>query len=402
MDVKGDTNIKDKLSNKTDEGINDGHSFQQESRSEEIQKQIRYPIIDIKEEIEVKDETLYTDEENMESGQGFEAKYETLCIKEEVMEENGQDFGQSSGLDGSQMKISYPIINVNEKIEMKDDQLYIKEEDVVSDDQIYEVKENTLYIKEEIMENGQDQGQGQGFDQSSGLDESQIDICGVNYDEDEEDTTEFVVEGILNSEPQTTSELFSQNIENSKKKSKSKRKFKCDHCSFQSNSKYSLRIHMFRHTNTKLFKCSLCSYEGIQKADLNSHMLIHSDFKPFKCSKCSYECKRKGSLKPHMLTHGEFKRFKCSMCSYECKLKGSLKTHMLSHADLKPFKIHGTAILEFGSINNIDISIDNGLDMINIGLCQRRKLPITHGMEYWDKCPHNGRMFDSWAIHSSA
>ncbi|RXG72357.1 hypothetical protein Avbf_05447 [Armadillidium vulgare] len=171
MDAKRDINIKDKLSKKTDDGINNEHSFQQESGSEEIQKQILYPIIDIKEEIEVKDETFYTDEENMESGQGFEGKYDTLFIKEEVMEENGQDFGQSSGLDGSQMKISYPIINVNEKIEAKDDKLNIKEEDV-SDDRIYEVKENTLYIKEEIMENGQDQGQG--FDQSSGLDESQI------------------------------------------------------------------------------------------------------------------------------------------------------------------------------------------------------------------------------------
>ncbi|RXG59412.1 hypothetical protein Avbf_13372 [Armadillidium vulgare] len=191
MDVKGDINIKDKLSKKTDDGINNEHSFQQESGSEKIQKQILYPIIDIKEEIEVKDETFYTDEEYIESGQGFEANYETLCIKEEVMEENGQghgqDFGQSSGLDGSQMKIFYPKINVNEKIEAKDDKLYIKEEDV-SDDRIYEVKENTLYIKEEIMENGQDQGQG--FDQSSGLDESQSDICDVNF-EDEEDT-EFV------------------------------------------------------------------------------------------------------------------------------------------------------------------------------------------------------------------
>ncbi|RXG50978.1 hypothetical protein Avbf_06204 [Armadillidium vulgare] len=147
------------------------------------QKQIVYPIIDIKEEIEVKDEIFYTNEENMESGQGFEEKYETLFIKEGVMEENGQghgqDFGQSSGLDGSQMKIFYPIINVNEKIEAKDDKLNIKEEDV-SDDRIYEVKENTLYIKEEIMENGQDQGQGQGFDQSSGLDESQVGIKILN------------------------------------------------------------------------------------------------------------------------------------------------------------------------------------------------------------------------------
>ncbi|RXG66707.1 hypothetical protein Avbf_17647, partial [Armadillidium vulgare] len=137
-------------------------------------KQILYPIIDIKEEIEVKDETFYTDEEYIESGQGFEANYETLCIKEEVMEENGQghgqDFGQSSGLDGNE---DFPtqLLNVNEKIEAKDDKLYIKEEDV-SDDRIDDVKENTLYIKEEIMENGQ--GQGQGFDQSSGLDESQI------------------------------------------------------------------------------------------------------------------------------------------------------------------------------------------------------------------------------------
>ncbi|RXG56225.1 hypothetical protein Avbf_17028 [Armadillidium vulgare] len=145
----------------------------------------------------MKDETFYTDEEDMESGQGFQGKYDTLFIKEEFMEENGQghgqDFGQSSGLDGSQMKISYPITNVNEKIEAKDDKLNIKEEDV-SDDRIYDVKENTLYIKEEIMENGQDQGQG--FDQSSGLDESQSDICDVNY-EDEEDT-EFVAKDILN------------------------------------------------------------------------------------------------------------------------------------------------------------------------------------------------------------
>ncbi|RXG55033.1 hypothetical protein Avbf_11328 [Armadillidium vulgare] len=143
MDVKGD-NIKDKLSKKTDDGINNEHSFQQESGSEEIQNQILYPIIDIKEEIEVKDETFYTTEENMESGQGFEGKYDTLFIKEEVMEENGQ-----------MMKIFYPIINVNEKIEVKDDK---------------------LYIKEEIMENGQGQDQGQGFDQSSELDESQVGI----------------------------------------------------------------------------------------------------------------------------------------------------------------------------------------------------------------------------------
>ncbi|RXG58875.1 hypothetical protein Avbf_11734, partial [Armadillidium vulgare] len=252
MDVKGDTNIKDKLSKKTDDGINNEHSFQQETGSEEIQQnQILYPIIDIKEEIEVKDETFYTDEENMESGQGFEAEYETLFIKEEVMEENGQghgqDFGQSSGLDGSQMKIFYPIIDVNEKIEVKDDKLYIKEEDV-SDDRIYEVKENTLYIKEEIMENGQDQGQGQGFDQSSGLDESQTNICDVKY-EDEEDT-EFVAKDILNSEPQTTSELFSQSVKNSEMKSNFEsfieKKFKCNHCSYQSNFKNSLKIHLLR------------------------------------------------------------------------------------------------------------------------------------------------------------
>ncbi|RXG58874.1 hypothetical protein Avbf_11736 [Armadillidium vulgare] len=60
MDAKGDINIKDKLSKKTDDGINNEHSFQQESGSEEIQNQIVYPIIDIKEEIEVKDETFYT------------------------------------------------------------------------------------------------------------------------------------------------------------------------------------------------------------------------------------------------------------------------------------------------------------------------------------------------------
>ncbi|RXG53239.1 SAGA-associated factor 29 [Armadillidium vulgare] len=170
MDAKGDINIKDKLSKKTDDGINNEHSFQQESGSEEIQKQIVYPIIDMKEEIELKDETFYTKEENMESDQGFEGKYETLFIKEGVMEENGQDFGQSSGLDGSQKQIVYPIIDIKEEIEVKDETFYTDEENMESG-QGFEAEYETLFIKEEVMEeNGQD------FGQSSGLDGSQMKI----------------------------------------------------------------------------------------------------------------------------------------------------------------------------------------------------------------------------------
>ncbi|KAL7634767.1 UNVERIFIED_CONTAM: hypothetical protein RMT77_015144 [Armadillidium vulgare] len=121
-------------------------------------------------------------------------------------------------------------------------------------------------------------------------------------------------------------------------KTHNKRKFKCAHCSYESNLRSKLKRHMLIHSNVKLYKCSDCSYECNEKGNLKTHMLTHTSTKLFKCSDCSYECNHKGSLKLHMLAHSNVKLFNCSYCSYECNHIGNLKRHMLTHTNVKLFK----------------------------------------------------------------
>ncbi|RXG55032.1 hypothetical protein Avbf_11327 [Armadillidium vulgare] len=89
MDAEGDINIKDKLSKKTDDGINNEHSFQQESGSEEIQEEVMEENGQGHGQILVKG-LDGSQEEIMENGQG---------------QDQGQGFDQSSGLDESQVGI---------------------------------------------------------------------------------------------------------------------------------------------------------------------------------------------------------------------------------------------------------------------------------------------------------
>ncbi|KAL7634428.1 UNVERIFIED_CONTAM: hypothetical protein RMT77_014805 [Armadillidium vulgare] len=121
-------------------------------------------------------------------------------------------------------------------------------------------------------------------------------------------------------------------------KTHSKIKFKCVHCSYESNSKSLLRKHLVIHNNKKLFKCSKYSYECNRKGNLQRHILSHGNVKLFTCSECNYRCNEKGSLKKHMPIHVNVKLLKCSVCSYECNFKQNLKRHMLTHGNVKLFK----------------------------------------------------------------
>ncbi|KAL7632363.1 UNVERIFIED_CONTAM: hypothetical protein RMT77_017321 [Armadillidium vulgare] len=98
----------------------------------------------------------------------------------------------------------------------------------------------------------------------------------------------------------------------------------CRFCNFRFKGQAELKSHLKTHEKRK-FKCDHCSYEHNSKSLLKQHLLIHSNVKLFKCSVCSYECNRKGMLKSHMLTHSNINLFKCCECNFECNRKGSLK-----------------------------------------------------------------------------
>ncbi|KAL7634447.1 UNVERIFIED_CONTAM: hypothetical protein RMT77_014824 [Armadillidium vulgare] len=259
--------------------------------------------MDIKSEIDIKDEFF-------ESSEDFRS--------------NTQSFDQDSWMEERRGESFYPII-------------YVKGES--------EIKEENLDLKEENEEHGE-----RDVDEVSGLDENQTLNEDVNHDKkskrlkmepetsrrENKDTEKMDLKNLCckycNINLESPDELKAH------LKYLCKRKFRCAHCNYECTYESELKIHLLKHSNIKLFQCSECSNVFNRIDHLKSHMQTHSNFKLFKCSECSYECNLKRNLKSHMLTHVNYKLFKCSQCSYGCNRKVHLKTHMLRHAKIKLFK----------------------------------------------------------------
>ncbi|KAL7634446.1 UNVERIFIED_CONTAM: hypothetical protein RMT77_014823 [Armadillidium vulgare] len=270
MDIKSEVEIKDELLESSDDFIYNVHRFEQVSVLEEIQENMFYPNVDVKEEIEIKS-----------------LQHEDLF---------------------------YPSLDIKEEIELKIDPLYIKEENTES---------------------------GYHVDQISGLDDSQT-LVG-----DGEEYEKPKMENFVRNRPPTSSRdqliekenlkkilyeccyKFFENLSDLKDHLKNhiNQRFRCPHCSYGYNYKLDLQVHMLKHSKTNLFKCSYCNYESSCKADINSHMLLHAkngSIKVFKCFNCNFEVNQKGKFKKHLLTHFNFKPLKCRKCkkvkTCKCKL----------------------------------------------------------------------------------
>ncbi|KAL7631563.1 UNVERIFIED_CONTAM: hypothetical protein RMT77_018134 [Armadillidium vulgare] len=131
-------------------------------------------------------------------------------------------------------------------------------------------------------------------------------------------------------EGQSTSKRKPQRAVVHKKKNIMRKISVADFVKISFKRKDELKTHLKTY-NKRKFKCAHCSYESNFKSVLKRHMLTHSNIKLYKCSDCSYECNRKGYLRIHMLTHANVKLFKCSDCSYECNQRRHLKRHIYSH-----------------------------------------------------------------------
>ncbi|RXG57716.1 hypothetical protein Avbf_18651, partial [Armadillidium vulgare] len=69
MDIKSEVEIKDEIIESSEDFTNDVQRFEQVSVLEGIQQEnMLYPSVDVKEEIEPKIDPLYIKEENTESG----------------------------------------------------------------------------------------------------------------------------------------------------------------------------------------------------------------------------------------------------------------------------------------------------------------------------------------------
>ncbi|KAB7507653.1 Zinc finger protein ZFAT, partial [Armadillidium nasatum] len=192
-------------------------------------------------------------------------------IKEEFLEDsedyknNDQRFEHNSKLEEIQDKKFCPNIDVKEEREIVDE---------------------SLDFKVEYAKNGEQ------YEQISGADKSQTSTSDVAHGDKDSNLKEKsnLRKGIR------TSRRHSQRIENNDFNKLSRTRnanLKC-----KDAQKSYLKSHRI-----KKFTCSHCNYGCNYKGNLKSHMLTHANLKLFKCSHCSYQCNHKGNLKSHLLSH---------------------------------------------------------------------------------------------------
>ncbi|XP_054716389.1 zinc finger protein Xfin-like [Uloborus diversus] len=78
--------------------------------------------------------------------------------------------------------------------------------------------------------------------------------------------------------------------------------------------------------SSDVYFCKKCKKTAKSLSHIRMHCLIHTDIKPFTCPNCSYETNSKGSLYIHMRKHTG-NMFHCSYCDF----KSNKKAHVLDH-----------------------------------------------------------------------
>ncbi|KAL7632578.1 UNVERIFIED_CONTAM: hypothetical protein RMT77_017081 [Armadillidium vulgare] len=266
MDIKIEADVKDELFENLEDDETSSHHLKQVPALEETLKRNSFGSIEVKNEIEVKEEELDSKDDDVEvKEEPFDGEVEKIEVKEEAFD------------------------GMKEEFEVEEDPLSFDDEDTA----------NKL------------------FDKISHLNENQSHMSNAA----EGGETGSKVKNVLKRGPRRAV-TAQQNIKNNplqnfgsgyelKSKKLGIRKFKCDYCSYECNFKSVFKNHLQTHSSSgggggggvELYKCSDCSYECKRKKYLKAHMLSHTNVKLFKCSSCSYECNSKGNFKTHMLTH---------------------------------------------------------------------------------------------------
>ena len=85
-------------------------------------------------------------------------------------------------------------------------------------------------------------------------------------------------------------------------------------CSASFKDQFMLKTHEDIHDNTLQYKCSYCHYKTGHGSLFSDHLAIHFGDIRYVCDICCHVAKNKWSLKLHMELHTETK-YKCTICS---------------------------------------------------------------------------------------
>lgn len=178
--------------------------------------------------------------------------------------------------------------------------------------------------------------------------------------------------------------------------------YACEECEFLGSSQLELDNHFTTHSTKETFVCSICDYNFQTYSALSTHFKTHSEKKSLACTMCGYTTDIKGSLKTHMLIHNSDEIYKCSECEYTSTRKQSFRNHMISHTGKYPYNcsVCGYKCKEKRNMNSHKL-IHSGEKPFNCSLCEfkcRRKSRLAQHIKSHDKnhpCPVCKKLFSS-------
>ncbi|GAB0096716.1 zinc finger protein 2 homolog [Sergentomyia squamirostris] len=103
----------------------------------------------------------------------------------------------------------------------------------------------------------------------------------------------------------------------------------CEECKKTFSRISFLRVHQRKHTGEKPYACDRCPNKYQQKCHLDQHLETHFGVK-HQCSICQKEYSKRWSLKLHMFSHSDTNRFLCSDCGACFVRRDKYKKHMKS------------------------------------------------------------------------
>lgn len=113
-----------------------------------------------------------------------------------------------------------------------------------------------------------------------------------------------------------------------------RKKFKCELCSFETFYSYCYKEHMWTHTGESQVACEVCG-KLVRRQYMKIHIRMHTGEKPEVCEFCGKAFSARPYLIKHRRTHTGEKPYKCKICEKRFTQRGTLSVHLRRHENPK-------------------------------------------------------------------